>query len=270
MNKLTRVVLITAGKGGVGKTTTAINLAHSLYRFGRQVVLVDFNIYSADVNLQLGAFRVDKTLHDLGMKQAKIEDVLYMHNSGVTFIPSALSLSKQKRVDKDKLLGALQETLDFLNGKTEVVIIDAGIIFMEHVKKLLDKVDDVILVTTPDKESVVNTLKASKLIEEKNKNILGVVVNKVRNSPIELSQKEIELFVEKPVLIVIPHDAAVEDSLRLEFPVVHYKPDAESSIKFKELAKKLIGPAYIKQIENNEKRSIFFRVLKLLGFKNEL
>ena len=267
MNKLTRVLLITAGKGGVGKTTTAINLAHSLYRFGRQVVLVDFNIYSADVNLQLGAFRVDKTLHDVSMKKARIEDALYMHNSGITFIPSALSLSKQKSVNEDKLLDTLQETLDFLNGRTEVVIIDAGIIFMNHVNKLLDKVDDVILVTTPDKESVVNTLKASKLIEEKNKNILGVVVNKVRNSPIELSEKEIELFVEKPVLVTIPQDTAVEDSVRLEFPVVHYKPDAQSSVKFEELAKKLIGPSYVKQMEDNERKGIFFKVLKLLGLK---
>ncbi len=262
---MARVILVTSGKGGVGKTTTAVNLSHSLYTYGRRVVLLDLNFYSADITLHLGAFKVDRTLHDFVNGQAEVDDILYMHNSGLTFIPSSLSLKKSSDIDKDKVLDKVSNILDFLNDKTEVIIIDAGIIFVDYVSKLLDKVDDVILVTTPDKEAVVNTLKAVKIAEHKNTNILGVVVNKKQKHPIEMRKEEIESFVEKPVIIEIPHDEEVFYAQKLEFPVVHYKPDAESSVKFKELAAKIIGKKYVENEEKKEEQSLFKKVLIKLG-----
>ncbi len=262
---MTRVLLITSGKGGVGKTTTAVNLAHSLYSYGRRVVLLDLNLYSADVNLHLGAFRADKTLHDLLEGNAKEEDVLYTHNSGLIFIPGSVALNKTKKIDADKVKEGVDKILKFLDKRSEVVVIDAGIIFMNHVKNLLDKVTDIILVTTPDKESVVNTLKASKLAEEKGKNIVGVVVNKVKGNKVEMTSEEIEKFIEQPVLVEIPHDEEVMYAQRLEFPVTHYKPDANVSVKFRELASKLIGKSYAEKLAKEEKESLFLKILKSLG-----
>lgn len=262
---MTRIVLVTSGKGGVGKTTTAVNVAQSLYSYGRKVVLLDLNLYSADVNLHLGAFRADKTFHDLLEGYAKEEEILYTHNSGLIFVPSSVALGKIKKLDDKKVKRGVEKLIKFLDGKAEVIIIDAGIIFMNHVKNLLDNVTDVMLVTTPDKESVVNTLKASKLAEEKGKNIIGIVVNKVKGNKIEMKRGEIENFIEKPILVEIPNDEEVIYAQRLEFPVAHYKPDAEVSVKFRELASKLIGKSYGKKLAKEENGGLFIKILRSLG-----
>ncbi len=268
---MTRIILITSGKGGVGKTTTAINLAHALHELGRRVVLLDLNLYSGDVNLQLGAFRVKSTLHDVLDGKKKLEDALYQHPSGLIFSPASVGLDETKRVD-DRIISKIKDILGLLHGKTEIIIIDAGVHYSKHVKELIKHVTDIILVTTPDKESVANTLKAVRTIEElmpekSNKRILGVIVNKREDHPAELSRKEVELFVEKPVIVEIPFDSHVKEALKLEYPVVHYNPEAPSSISFKEAAAKLIGKTYAKQLEKEEKESLFYKVLKALGLR---
>ena len=264
---MARVIMITSGKGGVGKTTTAVNLATALHNYGRPTVLVDLNLYSADVNLHLGAFRIKDTSHDVLSGRKKVSDVIYLHPSGLRFIPASTSMKKADEIDINKVDANIREMLDFLKERTEVIIIDAGILFTEYVRKLVDYADDVILVTTPDKESVANTLKAAKLIERKGKNILGVIVNKVENHPVELSKREIELFVEKPIIASVPLDKSVKDALRLEFPVVHYNPLAPASIKFKEAAGKLIGRKYEDYLNKEEKRSLFYKILEVIGLR---
>ena len=264
---MARVIMVTSGKGGVGKTTTAINLATALHKYGRPTVLVDLNLYSADVNLHLGAFRIKETSHDVLAGRKKVSDAIYLHPSGLRFVPASTSMKKADELDIEKVGDNLKEMLDFLRDRTEIIIIDAGILFSEYVRKLVDYADDVILVTTPDKESVANTLKAAKIIEKKGKNILGIIVNKVENHPVELSNKEIELFVEKPILASVPRDEAVKDALRLEFPVVHYNPLAPASMKFKEAAGKLIGKKYEEYLEKEEKKSLFYKILEALGLR---
>ncbi len=264
---MARIILVTAGKGGVGKTTTAINLATALHNYGRPTVLIDFNIYSADVNLHLGAFRSKDTSHDILLGKKKVKDTLYLHPSGLRFIPASPSMKKAEEIDINKIDSYIKEMLNFLRDRTEIIIIDAGILFTPYVRKLIDYADDVILVTTPDRESVANTLKASKLIEKRGKKVLGVIVNKVENHPVELSKKEIETFVEKPVITLIPLDSAVKDALRLEFPVVHYNPKAPSSLKFKEAAGKIIGRKYELQLDKEEKKSLFYKILEAIGLR---
>ena len=94
---------------------------------------------------------------------------------------------------------------------------------------------------------------------------MGVVVNKVKRNKVEMTSEEIEKFVEQPVLVEIPHDEEVMYAQRLEFPVTHYKPDANVSVKFRELASKLIGKSYAEKLAKEEKESLFLKILKSLG-----
>ncbi|MEM2121171.1 MAG: MinD/ParA family protein [Candidatus Woesearchaeota archaeon] len=258
---MTKVLLITSGSGGVGKTTVAINLASALRDFGRHVVLLDLNVYSADSSLHLGAFKVDYAIQDAIKKGDKIHEAIYMHSSGLLVMPSKISFNEDIDVEN------IKKIINWLIGKTELIIIDAPVIFDKNTQKIAENCDEAILVTTPDELSVVKTLKAIKILEDKKVFVLGVIVNKFRNSEFELSKEEIKNFLEKPIIEFVREDKTLQESLKLKNPVVYSHPESSITQSFKYVASKLIGEKYTKNIEEKEKESLFYYVLKQLGFK---
>ena len=100
---MTKVITITSGKGGVGKTTTAINLGAALNFFGKEVIIVDANLTTPNVGLHLGAPIVPISLNHVLLGKAKIADAVYEHESGTKIIPSSLSVKELRRIDHSKL-----------------------------------------------------------------------------------------------------------------------------------------------------------------------
>ena len=74
---MARIIVINSGKGGVGKTTTAINLGVALNKMGQEVIIVDANLNTPNIGLQLGAPIVPITLNHILKGKAKIEDAIY-------------------------------------------------------------------------------------------------------------------------------------------------------------------------------------------------
>src|SRR3989338_3248141 len=100
---MTKIITITSGKGGVGKTTTAINLGAALNAFGKEVIIVDANLTTPNVGLHLGAPLVPVSLNHVLLGKADITDAIYEHASGTKIIPSSLSVKELKRIDHGKL-----------------------------------------------------------------------------------------------------------------------------------------------------------------------
>ena len=100
---MTKLITITSGKGGVGKTTTAINLAMAINSFGKEVVLVDANLTTPNIGLHLGAPIVPVSLNHVLLGKAKIQDAIYEHESGTKIIPSSLSINELRRLNHKKL-----------------------------------------------------------------------------------------------------------------------------------------------------------------------
>ncbi|RMG76099.1 MAG: septum site-determining protein MinD, partial [Bacteroidetes bacterium] len=95
---MSRLITITSGKGGVGKTTTAINLATAINSFGKEVVVVDANLTTPNVGLHLGAPIVPISLNHVLLGKAKVQDAIYEHESGTKIIPSSLSVNELRRI----------------------------------------------------------------------------------------------------------------------------------------------------------------------------
>ena len=256
---MTRFVVITSGKGGVGKTTTAINLGTALTNFGRDVIVLDGNLSTPNVGIHLGAPLVPITLNDVLDGKNEIHEATYIHPSGLKIILSNIGMDRYK---KDHLL-KLKSIITNLENKSEVVIIDGAAGLGNEAISVMSMANEAIIVTTPDLPSVTDALKACKTAEKNSTKVIGLIVTKVNNDNLELSIPNIEMIIGKPVIGVIPNDNNIRKSLFMKNPVNFTHPTSQSSVAYKKIAAKLIGEKYVESIE--EKESIFKFVLRRLG-----
>ncbi|MBR9690284.1 AAA family ATPase [Candidatus Woesearchaeota archaeon] len=256
---MARFLVIASGKGGVGKTTTALNLGTALSNFGREVIVLDANMSTANIGLHLGAPNVPVTLNDVFEGKKNIKEAAFLHPSGLKIILSSIALEKYKESHSDMLKKVMEELKD----ASEVVIIDTAAGLGKEVKCALSCADEVIIVTTPDLPSVTDTLKTIKIAEKQGSKIIGVVVNRVNNDNLEMTLKNVETILEKPIIGIIPQDLSVRKSLYLKNPVNYTHPHSKAAVAYKKLAAKLIGEKYVESVE--EKESIHKYLLRRLG-----
>lgn len=237
---MTKFLAVSSAKGGVGKTTIALNLATALTGFGREVVLVDTDIGVPDIALHLGTPKLPITLHDALEKKRHITETAYLHPSGLKVIPASIALDKSD----DKHLDSIKDVLFDLIGTAEVVVLDTPSGLGKELKTALKIADETLIITTPDLPSVTDALKTIKTAESFGSNVIGVVVNRVTKHPAELDVKSIEALLERPVVGVIPEDPMHKRALALKHPVLYTHPDCPMSVAIKKLAATFIGQKY--------------------------
>lgn len=253
---MTHYIGILSGKGGVAKTTTAVNLSAALNYLGRDVVLVDANLSTPNVGLHLGAPIVPINLHHVLKGKNKLVEAMYLHPSGIKIIPGGLSLPDLKDVRPEKLKSVLPQ----LDGLADIVIIDGAAGLGREALSLMEAVKELIVVTNPELPAVADALKTIKLAESMGKNVRGVVVSKT-GAEGDISFANLQTMLDKQIVAVIPHDKAVRQSLLQKDPVVFTHPKSKSAVAYKKLAANLIGVEFNEKPES--KFSEFLRNLKL-------
>ncbi|MBW3013605.1 MinD/ParA family protein [Candidatus Woesearchaeota archaeon] len=236
---MTRFIGVASGKGGVGRTTIAINLATALSQFGREVILIDAHLSSPHIALHLGAPNVPKTIHHALRKTVHVKDAAYQHPSGLKLIPGSIRPEHQEDVPHKKFKDIL---LDLI-GTCEVVIIDMGP-SGDEVLSVMRATDDLLIIATPDLPSATEALKTIRKAKELGKNVLGIVLNRVRGDSTELSIENVETITDTRVIGVIQEDHDIREALKQKQPVVYSHPDSKVSIQIRKLAANLIGQEY--------------------------
>lgn len=234
---MARVILINSGKGGVGKTTTAINLGASLNKLNKQVVIIDANLNTPNVGLHLGAPIVPITLNHVLKGKAAIEEAIYEHYSGTKIIPSSLSvkeLTKFNTKELPKIAKALKEKFDY-------IIFDSAAGFGEEAMALFDSTEEIIVVTNPEMPAVTDALKAVRVAKEKGKDVNGVIVTRCRNANYEMPLSGVKSMLECQIIGVVPEDKAIKEAMNLRDAVIHTHPRSRSSRKYLEIARKVNG-----------------------------
>ena len=90
---MSKLIVITSGKGGVGKTTTAINLAAAMNYFNKDVLVIDGNLTTPNIGLHLGSPEVPINLNHVILNKASPDEAVYEHESGFRILPASLSFN---------------------------------------------------------------------------------------------------------------------------------------------------------------------------------
>ena len=223
-----RVISIISGKGGVGKTTTSINLAAYLNFLGLNVLLIDANINTPDVGLSLGAPVVPVTLQNVLSGTKNPEEAVYSHHSGTKVILSSLSTSADIK-NLEKVTKSLKSNFDF-------IIIDSAAGLGEDVISAIKASDECLIVTNPELTAVTGALKTIKTAEKLKKSILGVLVTRKTNS--QFSLKNIKTMLDYPIIGIIPEDDKVKEAQLEKETLVNF-PRSKASKGYRKLALKL-------------------------------
>ncbi|MBN1502687.1 cell division ATPase MinD [Candidatus Woesearchaeota archaeon] len=260
---MTKFIVVASAKGGVGKTTTAINLGTALLSFGRDVILVDGNLSTPNVGVYLGAPHTETNIHQVIGGEKSIRDSIYLHSHGLKIVPGSVSVHymDKTRTDQNKLADAILN----LAGTSEIVIIDSAAGTSKEAVAAIKAAEEIIIVTTPELAAVTDAYKTVKLAKKYNKKILGVVVTRVRDDGLDMAKEDIEALLEAPVIALIPEDDNVRLSHKMRNPVTYTHPDSSASVGYKKLAAKLLGENYVESIEKQD--TMFDYVMKRLGLK---
>lgn len=237
---MAKLIGILGAKGGVGKTTTAINLGVALASFGRSAMVVDANLTTPNVGLHLGVPTAPVHLQHVLSGKKRIKDAVYSHSSGIKIVPSSISVHDLKYNNAKRLKRALYS----LRGMADIVLVDAAAGLGEEAIGAIDAVDEIVIVSNPEILSVTDTLKTIKMAEKMGKEVIGIVITRASKRNLDLSINDIESLLEKPVIGVIPEDKAVRKSLVRRDAVVRALPNSRAAIAYKKLAASLIGENY--------------------------
>jgi len=256
---MTKYIGIVSGKGGVGKSTTAINLCSALNYFDKDVTVVDGNLTTPNIGLYLGVPIVPINLHHVLRGENHITESVYLHPAGMKIVPAGISLDDLKRTNPDRMPNVLGD----LNGTTDFVIIDGAAGLGREALATIGSSEEVIVVTNPELPAITDALKTVKLCEELGRPVIGIVLTRTRPNNLDVSLRNIETLLEKPVIGVIPEDRSVRSALIRKDAVVYTHPKCKASVAYKRLAANILGQKYEPEMSSED--NWIFKVLRRLG-----
>jgi MinD-like ATPase involved in chromosome partitioning or flagellar assembly len=247
---LPKVIGIVSGKGGVGKTTVAMNLSLAFSQLKLNTLLVDADTRMAGMSIQLDMYNSPLTLNDLLKGNFNVFDAVYIHHSGLKIIPSSF-------FDEYGSLSLLSFIANKLKPNYDLIFIDSPPGISESTIDILRSCEGIIAVVTPDIASVFGIIKIVKAAKEIGAEPLGIIVNRYnRKVKGQLTEKEISESLDLPVISVIPEDNTIRESINRRVPSLVLDPDSPSSTEFKRIAVKLL------EKENVSKTSLLKKVFR--------
>jgi len=221
------VCTVAGGNGGVGKTTTAVNLAAALEANGYDVALVDADLGMPNVSEMLGVDH-EQSLHDILAGRATVSETLTEAPAGMTLVPGEPALEAYAEADPQKL----RKVIKTLRRAYDVVLVDTAAGLREENTVPLELADGVLLLTTPDYVSLTDTTKTGELATRVDSEIIGALIVRVTDEN-DLSGTR-DAF-EFPVLGGIPADLDVVG----DEPLVVTAPDSDAADVYRQLTDQL-------------------------------
>ena len=245
MNSTARVICISSGKGGVGKTHTTVNLGLALARLGKRVLLLDADLGLANINIMLG-FKPVATLHEVLLGNARVEDVIYHHHAGFDVIPATsgvtevTNLSEEERIS---LLGAF----DGIASNYDYMIVDTAAGIGDNVLYFNAAAEQRIIVIDQEPTSITDAYALIKVLStEWDVKEFNVIVNRApvgsdgRSTFAKLAAASGKFLpVRLSFLGAISADEVVIQSIVKQTPTLELYPSTKASRDITRLAKRI-------------------------------
>ncbi|MCI9188252.1 MAG: MinD/ParA family protein [Lachnospiraceae bacterium] len=250
---LARVITVTSGKGGVGKSNTSINLAIQFRKMGKRVIILDADFGLANIEIMFGA--VPKhNLCDLIYQGKRITDIITWGPMDVGFISGGSGIAGMSNLNRDYLNYIIQN-LSQLDTIADIIIVDTGAGISDAVLEFLVASGEILLVTTPEPTSITDSYSLLKaLYRHKRFDPEATKVKLIANRVSKESEGKIlydklnavvERYLKVPILYVgcVPEDSQLSRSVMQQTPVSLHNPSARSTLAYERIAGRLLDKA---------------------------
>lgn len=242
-----RVIAISSGKGGVGKTNIAINLAIALSTLKQNVIVMDADLGLANVNIILGSMPEFTLLHVVkGIK--RLSDIIIDTPFGIRYIAGSSGFSELANLDNEDLSRLVSGLNDL--GNTDFIIVDTGAGISDEVLYFLLAADETIIVTTPEPTAMLDAYGVIKVVAaEQIDTNLKLIVNRVKKTSetkkvgeriVTISKQYLNMDVNYIGFVV--EDQTIPYSVARQVPFYAYDNKCRASICLDSIARKLINP----------------------------
>ncbi len=259
-----RVITVTSGKGGVGKTSISINLAIQLTRLGKRVVVFDADFGLANIEVMLGV-RPQYNLADMMFRGKDLTDIITQGEEGISFISGGSGIQELASMNREQVM-FLTSRLIALDKYADVIIVDTGAGISDSVLEFVLASTEVLLVATPEPTSITDAYALLKALNRKEEFVkehtsIKMISNRVKNDAegqnvYEKMSVVSDKFLHIPITYLgpVPMDEQISKAVMRQKPVSVINPDAPSSKAIKQIAEKLLE---LETEEIADKRGMF-------------
>ena len=268
---LARVITVTSGKGGVGKSNTAINLAIQLRRIGQKVIILDADFGLANIEIMFGA--VPKhNLCDLIYQGKSIKDIITWGPMEVGFISGGSGITGLSNLNRDEL-SYIIENLSELDEMADTIIVDTGAGIADAVLEFLVASGEILLVTTPEPTSITDSYSLLKALSRHPRyhtetTQIMVLANKVTGEAQARAlyaklETVVERYLKVPIsyLGMIPQDPQLAKAVMQQTPVSLEMPRARSAIAYELIVAKLTNRELNKNLTKRGMAAFFSHIM---------
>lgn len=261
-------IVITSGKGGVGKTTTTANLGTALALMGKKVCLVDTDIGLRNLDVVMGLENriifdiVDVIEGRCRLNQALIQDKRF---DDLSLLPAAQTSDKSALTEDGmkKIIAELKQDYDY-------ILIDCPAGIEQGFQSAVAGADQAIVVTTPEKASVRDADRIIGLLENKDVGRPSLIINRIRNHMMKagdmLDVDEIVNVLAIDLIGIVLDDDEVIKASNHGKPVA-FEPNTKASIAYRNIARRILGEAVpLQSLEEN--KGLFQRVKSFFGMRS--
>lgn len=230
--KTTRIITITSGKGGVGKSNFSLNFAMALQKRGFSVLVFDADISFANIDVLLGTPAQYNLIHLLKGEKS-IWEIIQTGPNGLQFIAGGSGFKDLVRLS-DQELEYFAQQIGKLNGHFDFIIFDTGAGLSKETVRFITAADETIVVTTPEPTSITDAYALIKMIKTMGHDItFRLIVNRVADDregqQTSENMRQVAskyLGIDLPVLGYIPDDSNVTKAVKRQTPLTVAFPDS--------------------------------------------
>jgi len=240
--RIVRVVAVTSGKGGVGKTNVTANLAVALAHLGRRVMVLDADLGLGNLDVLLG-LTPSFSLADVLSGQRRLREVLVPGPGGITVLPAGSGFQNLTALS-DHQIRELQSEMDELQEETDILLIDTGTGIGRNVTSFATMAQDIIVVAAPEPTSLTDAYALMKVLSTQYGERRFRLLVSMTRSPSDGQDvyRKLSLVAERFLHISInflgsiPFDPRLAEAVCQQRPLVELYPQSKAAQAFLSLA----------------------------------